>query len=72
MLKWKDRHVPPLNDIYAVSWTNGNIYSTAPPKVWEWFVDVPFIIKRTHLENFVDHINILHQSIKLSKKGNEN
>ena len=38
-----------------------------PPKVWEQFVDdVYSILKRTHLENFLHHINNLHQNFKFS------
>ena len=37
-----------------------------PPKVWERFVDdVYSILKRTHLENFFQHINNLYQNISL-------
>ena len=38
-----------------------------PPKGWERFVEnVYFIFKRTHLENFLHHINNLHQNIKFT------
>ena len=38
-----------------------------PPKVWEGFADdVYSIFKCTHLENFFNHINNLHQNIKLT------
>ena len=40
---------------------------TNPPKVWErCFDDVSSILKRTHLENFFNHINNLHQNIKFT------
>ena len=38
-----------------------------PPKVWKQFVDdVYSILKRTHLENFLHHINNLHQKFKFA------
>ena len=38
-----------------------------PPKVWEQFADdVYSILKRTHLENFLHHINNLHQKVKFA------
>ena len=37
------------------------------PKVWERFIDdVYSILKRTHLENFFNHINNLHQKSKFT------
>ena len=37
------------------------------PKFWERFADdVYFILKRTHFENLVHHINSLHQNIKFT------
>ena len=42
------------------------------PKVWEGFVDdVYSILKRTHLENFLHHINNLHQNIKFTMEEEE-
>ena len=44
-----------------------------PPKVWERFVDdVYSILKRTHLENFFQHINNLHQNIKFTMEEESN
>ena len=44
-----------------------------PPKVWEQFVDdVYSILKRTHLENFFQHINNLHQNIKFTMEEESN
>ena len=38
-----------------------------PQKVWQqFFDDVCYILKRTHLENFFNHINNLYQNIKLA------
>ena len=43
-----------------------------PPKVWERFVDEVYsILKRTHLENFFQHIN-LHQNIKFIMEEESN
>ena len=43
------------------------------PKVWERFVDdVYSILKRTHLENFFQHINNLHQNIKFTMEEESN
>ena len=40
-----------------------------PAKVWERFVDdIYSILKRTHLENFFNHINNFHQNIKFTVK----
>ena len=42
-----------------------------PPKVWEQFADgVYFILKRTHLENLLHHINNLHQRLSLQWRKN--
>ena len=44
-----------------------------PPKVWKQFADdVYSILKRTHLENVLHHINNLHQSIKFTMKEESN
>ena len=44
-----------------------------PPKVWEQFVDdVCSILKRTHLENFFNNINNLHQNIKFTMEEESN
>ena len=44
-----------------------------PAKVWERFVDdVYSILKRTHLENFFQHINDLHQNIKFTMEEESN
>ena len=44
-----------------------------PPKVWERFADdVYSILKRTHLENFFQHINNLHQNIKFTMEEESN
>ena len=43
------------------------------PKVWEGFVDdVYSIIKRTHFENFFDHINNFYQNIKFTMEEESN
>ena len=68
----------------TVSSTTAEIYmqahertaiSTAlhPPKVWELFVDdVYSIVKRTHFQNFFNHINNLHQNIKFTMEEESN
>ena len=44
-----------------------------PPKVWEQFLDdVYSILKCTHLENFFQHINNLHQNIKFTMEEDSN
>ena len=44
-----------------------------PPKVWEWFVDGVYSIrKHMHLENFFHHINNLHQNIKFTMEEESN
>ena len=44
-----------------------------PPKVWEEFVDdIYSILKRTHLEKFLHHINNLHQNIKFTREEESN
>ena len=44
-----------------------------PPKVWEQFVDdVYSVLKRTHLENFFQHINNLYQNIKFTMEEKSN
>ena len=51
------------------------LLSTAlhPPKVRERFVnDVYSILKSTHLENFFQHINNLHQNIKFTMEEESN
>ena len=52
-----------------------NAISTAlhPPKVWERSIDdVYSILKHTHLENFFQHINNLHQKIKFTMEEERN
>ena len=52
-----------------------NAISTAlhPPKVWERFVDYVYsILKRMHLGNYLQHINNLHQNIKLNMEEESN
>ena len=44
-----------------------------PAKVWERFVDdVCSILKCTHLENFFQHVNNLHQNIKFTMEEESN
>ena len=44
-----------------------------PPKAWERFSDnVYSIVKRTHLENFFQDINKLHQNIKFTLEKESN
>ena len=44
-----------------------------PLKVWEQFFDKVYsILKRTHLENFFQHINNLHQNIKCTIEEENN
>ena len=44
-----------------------------PPKVWKRFVDdVYSILKLTHLENFLHHINDLRQNIKFTMEDENN
>ena len=44
-----------------------------PPKVWEQFVDdVYSVLKRTHLKNFFNYINNLHQNMKLTMEEESN
>ena len=44
-----------------------------PPEVWVPFVDdVYSILKRTHLENFFQHIKNLHQNIKFTVEEESN
>ena len=44
-----------------------------PPKIWERFVDdICSILKRTYLEKFFHHINILHQNIKFTMEEESN
>ena len=44
-----------------------------PPKVWERFIDdVYFILKRTHFEKFLHHINNLHPNIKFTMEEESN
>ena len=55
-------------EIYVLAYERTAITTALPPpKVWQRFVDdVYSIFKRTHLENFFHHINILHQNIKFT------
>ena len=44
-----------------------------PPKVWERFVDDFYsLLKRTHLENFFQHVSNLHQNIKFTMEAESN
>ena len=44
-----------------------------PPKVCEKFVDdVYSVLKRTHLENFLHHINNLYQNFKFAMEEESN
>ena len=44
-----------------------------PPRGWERFSDdVSSILKRTHLENFFQHIKNLHQNIKFTLEKESN
>ena len=44
-----------------------------PPRAWERFSDDVFsILKRTHLENFFQHIKNLHQNIKFTLERESN
>ena len=44
-----------------------------PQKVWERFVDdVYSILKCTHLENYLHHMDNLHQNIELPMEGESN
>ena len=44
-----------------------------PPKVWERLVDDFYsLLKRTHLENFFQHVSNLHQNIKFTMEAESN
>ena len=44
-----------------------------PPKFWEEFTDgIYSILKRTHLENYFNHINNLHQNTNFAMEEENN